>query len=69
MSKLLLISTLSLVSIILLAGCTKVAPAGTTAPTVSSENVETASSSVESTSGNFVSDATPTSDQVVPDLT
>lgn len=66
MNKILIASMLSL--IVLFAGCTK-APAGTTAPSVTSGNVESASSTAESASENFVNDATPTPDQEVPDLT
>ncbi|MBI2543078.1 MAG: hypothetical protein HYW24_02750 [Candidatus Aenigmarchaeota archaeon] len=62
--KLLII--MSVVAMVFLAGCAK-APAA--APTISSGNVEESSSNVETTSNEFVNDATPTSDQVVPDLT
>ena len=65
-NKIMIVGIMSIVLMVFFAGCTK---AGTTAPPVSSENVETASSSVESTAGDFVTDATPASEQVVPDLT
>ncbi len=64
----LIIGILSLVSMVFLAGCSK-GGTTTTAPTVSSGNVESSASSAESTADSFVNDATPTSDQVVPDLT
>ena len=56
---------------IFLAGCSRgpQQPPATTAPEVPSENIESASSSAESSADNFINDATPTSDQVVPDLT
>lgn len=66
-NKVLLTGVLALMVAIFLAGCAK-APV-TTAPTVASENVESSSSAAESTSDGFVNDATPTSEQVVPDLT
>ena len=59
----------SLLAIVLLAGCTKGTVPTTNAPAISSENVEAASSSTETAANNFVNDATPTNDQVVPDLT
>lgn len=65
-NKITIVSIMSIVLMVFFAGCTKTA---TTAPTVSSENVETASSTVESTADDFVNDATPTQDQQVPDLT
>ena len=68
-NKLLIIGILSLAAMIFLAGCTKsTSSTNTSAPTVASADVETSSSSVESSSGSFVSDSTPTNDQVVPDL-
>ena len=65
-------SILSIIAMVFLAGCSRgpqQPPTTTTAPEVPSENVESASSSAESSADNFVNDATPTSDQVVPDLT
>ena len=65
-------SILSIMTMIFLAGCSKgpqQPPITTTVPEVPSENVEAASSSAESSADNFVNDATPTSDQAVPDLT
>jgi hypothetical protein len=70
-------SILSIMTMVFLAGCsrgpqqppTQQPPILTAAPEVHSENIESASSSAESSADNFVNDATPTSDQVVPDLT
>ena len=67
-NKILLIGIVSLAMMVFLAGCAK-AKSPVTPPTVSSENVESSSSSAESVSDSFVGDATPTSDQIVPDLT
>ena len=65
-NKILLLGVLSVALMVFLAGCAKTS---TTAPTVSSENVESSSSSTETVAGSFVDDATPTADQIVPDLT
>lgn len=65
-NKILIVSIMSIAAMVFLAGCTK---ASITAPVVPSENVESSSSIAESTADSFVNDATPTSDQVVPDLT
>ena len=68
-NKILILSIMSIAAMVFLAGCTKAVAPGTTAPTVSSGNVESSSSAAQSTADTFVNDATPTSDQVVPDLT
>jgi hypothetical protein len=62
MIKILLVGILSLV--VFLAGCTQAPVTTTTAPTVPSGNVESASSNVESTADNFVNDATPRSNLI-----
>ncbi len=67
--NIIIFSVLSLVTMIFLAGCAKAPTSAATAPTVPSGNVESSSSSVETTADTFVNDATPTSDQEVPNLT
>lgn len=54
------------IAVVLFAGCTRTP--STTAPTVSSEGVESASSSAEIATGDFVNQSTPTDDQTVPNL-
>ncbi len=67
-NKFLFVGITAIALIVFLAGCTK-AKEPVTPPTVSSENVESSSSSTETAADSFVNDATPTADQVVPDLT
>lgn len=59
-----MVGVLSLITMIFLAGCTT----QPTAPTVTSENVESSSAATETASSDFVDQSTPTADQTVPDL-
>ena len=42
--------------------------AGSTAPTLATQTAEASSTAAESSASGFVNDATPTPDQVVPDV-